>query len=251
MTITVLDNLSTDQSKAWIQQNYPEVSFVSAKENRVLCSYNDYLATIQEPVAILLNNDIKVDPGFIDPLIKYFESDPRCFLVAPQVKSFDGSWVEAGASHSGVRWGLFWCNARYPNYESNVLTPSSTDSSGFGAFSRDLFLKLGGYDVRYLPGIMEDVDLCLNAKKAGYHLFYEPKSVVYHMGQATFKKTFGSEGISRLAHRNNFLFMWKNFKGLGFWISHLFFLPLRLIWAALRGNTGMILGFFDALKTKK
>ena len=206
---------------------------------------------MSEDVAILLNNDIRVEPNFIDPLLKKFEKEPKTFLVAPRVMSFDGTWTEAGRSRAGIRFGIFWCNARYKGYEKEVMTASETFSSGFGAFSRKAFLELGGYDDRFMPGIFEDVDLCHRAQKSGYGLYYEPQSVVYHMGQATFKKEFGAEKISVLAHRNNFLYTWKNYSGVVFWLQHLFFLPLRLAFALLRGQTTFVQGFFQALKHPK
>jgi N-acetylglucosaminyl-diphospho-decaprenol L-rhamnosyltransferase len=248
--VTVLDNQSTDDSVAWIQKNFPKADIFKASANRVLCSYNEILPQIKEPVAVLLNNDIRVAPDFIDPLLEQFAKDPECFLVAPRVLSFDGTKTEAGRSKSGIKWGLFWCDARFKGYESELNVPSQTDSSGFGAFSRDKFVELGGYDDRFHPGIMEDVDLCHRAKKAGYHLYYEPRSVVYHMGQASFKKNFGVRGISVMAYRNNFLFMWKNFKDFRFRAAHILYLPFRLLFALLKGNTAMLEGFIQALKKK-
>ena len=93
--VTILDNLSTDRSEEYVRENYPGMEFVKAPENLVLCSYNDYLKKISEPVAILLNNDIRVDKDFIDPLVAKFDEDPGTFLVAPRVMSFDGKTLEA------------------------------------------------------------------------------------------------------------------------------------------------------------
>ncbi len=245
--VVVLDNLSQDDGLAYVRREFSEVEIGVAAQNRVLCSYNDYLATIQDPVVILLNNDIRVEKDFVAPLAQRFLDDPECFLVAPRVLSFDGTRVEAGRARCGFRWGMFWCDARYPGYEKEMMTASLTDSSGFGAFSREKFLALGGYDSRYLPGIMEDVDLCLKAKRAGLHLYYEPASAVYHMGQASFKKKFGPHKTAVLAHRNTFLFMWKNYSGVSFWASHILLLPFRFAYAALRGQWAFFQGFWEAL----
>lgn len=250
VAVSLIDNLSKDQGLAYIQNNFPEVEIWNAKENKVLCSYNDYAPLVSEEILIFLNNDIRVDSNFVDPLVRKFEEDPNCFLAAPRVMSFNGSMVEAGRARSGIRFGLFWCDARYPGYEKEVMTPSPTESSGFGAFSRQKFLELGGYDPRFLPGIMEDVDLCYRAKQKGYGLYYVPQSIVYHMGQASFKKKFGKSGISILAHRNNFLFMWKTFRGFGFFVRHAFFLPLRFLYSLLKGDTALIQGYFQALAKK-
>lgn len=246
--VTVLDNLSTDSSEQFVQENHPEAVFVKAPKNLVLCSYNDYLTHISESVVILLNNDIRVDEDFIPPLVTKFQDDPKTFLVAPRVMSFDGSRIDAARTKAKLRFGLFWTSGRYPGYEQEAMFPSETFSSGFGAFSRKKFLELGGYDERFLPGIMEDADLCLRAKRAGFHLYYEPQSVVYHMGQASFKKAFGSEKIRILAHRNNFFFMWKNFKGWKFWGIHLFFLPFRLLLSCFRGDWTLLKGLIQALQ---
>lgn len=248
--ITILNNPgpSSDDGTDYVRREFPEVDIVQAPENKILCSYNDYLPAISEDIVILLNNDIRVDPYFVDPLINKFREDEKTFLVTPCVMNFQGDEIQAGRSKSGIRFGLFWCDARYSGYEKDWIYASETDSSGFGAFSREKFIELGGYDDRFHPGIMEDVDLCYRAKKAGYRLYYEPQSVVHHMGQTSFHETFGKKGTAVLAHRNNFLFMWKNFKTGGFWFRHLLYLPLRLIFALLKGNVAMVLGFGQALR---
>ena len=246
--VTVLDNQSQDRGLDYVRRHFPEVEIETASANRVLCSYNEYLPKIKEPIVILLNNDIRVEPDFINPLVEKFLVDSDTFLVAPRVMSFDGGRVEAGPSKGEMWCGIFRCEARYRGYEKDALTASETFTSGFGAFSRKKFLALGGYDDRYLPGIMEDVDLCLRARRAGWRLYYEPRSVVYHMGQVSFKKKFGASQVAEIAHRNTFLFMWKNFSGPRFWVSHLAFLPLRIFVALLKGNLAFAKGFLAALR---
>lgn len=246
--ISVLDNQSTDSSEDLVKSRFSSVDFAKAPENLVLCSYNDYLKQISEPIVILLNNDIKTAPDFVDPLVKPFESDDTVFMAAPKVLSFDGKAMEAARTRAGLRFGMFWASARYPGYEQEADTPSETFASGFGAFSRKLFLELGGYDPLYFPGILEDADLCLRARRKGYKLFYEPKSVVYHQGQTSFHREYGAEKTSELAYRNTFLFMWKNFQGIRFWTSHLLFLPFRMVYTLCRGNTAFVKGFWRAVK---
>ena len=246
--VTVLDNLSQDNGLEYVRKEFPEVEIYNAPENKILCSYNEYLPKISEPVVIFLNNDIRVDEGFVDPLVRKFQRDPQTFLTAPRVMSFDGTRLEAGRTEAKIKWGIFWAGAQFPGFEEQAKIASETYSSGFGAISREKFLELGGYDTRFHPGIFEDIDLSYRARQKGYKLYYEPDSVVYHMGQASFKKAFGARGISVMAHRNNFLFMWKNFSGFKFWIGHLFFLPFRLLFALCQGKIALAAGFLEALK---
>lgn len=245
--VMILNNPGPEDGLDYARKNFPQVEIYQASQNKILCSYNELLPKLRDPVVILLNNDIKADEDFIDPLVESFKRDSRTFLAAPKVLDFEGKTVQAGRTKAGMKFGLFWSDARYHGYEKEVDKPSETFSSGFGAFDRVKFLELGGYDERYLPGIMEDADLSYRAQQAGYKLYYEPKSVVYHIGQVSFKKAYGARGTAILAHRNNFLFMWKNFSGFRFWAAHLFFLPLRLIFAVCRGNWPLAAGFFQAL----
>lgn len=250
VVVAILNNPSgqKDEGLDYVRSHYPEVEIWQSPVNKILCSNNLYLPQISEPVVILLNNDIRVDPGFIDPLVQRFSEDSRVFMTAPKVLRFDGQSLDAASSKAGMKWGMFWCSARYPGHEKDMDQPSETYSAGFGAFSREKFLQLGGYDELYQPGILEDVDLSCRARQAGYKLYYEPRSLVYHVGQASFKKEFGSRQTKVLAWRNTFLFMWKNFKGCGFWLQHLFFLPLRLAAALVMGRFEFVSGFGQALQ---
>jgi GT2 family glycosyltransferase len=120
-------------------------------------------------------------------------------------------------------------------------------AAGYGAFDRKKFLALNGYDDLYLPGRLEDSDLCFRAWKSGWKLFYEPRSVVYHKGGVSFHKKFGVFNTLRINHRNSFLFVWKNISDPEYILGHILFLPFRLLFALLRGNSSFVLGFFDAL----
>jgi len=244
--VVILNNPSDADGLEYVRDKFPQVEIVEAPENKVLCSYNPYLAASSVEVSILLNNDIRVDDQFVDPLVNRF-INPKVFLAAPKVMSFDGETVEAADTRAKIKFGLFWASARYPGYEKNVDVSGPTFSSGFGAFRTSLFNQLGGYDERYLPGIFEDVDLCLRAKRLGYELVYEPHSIVYHMGQASFKDAFKQEGLKILAARNQFLFLWKNYLGFQFWVSHIFWLPFRMAWDAVRGRFFLWQGLWQAL----
>jgi ADP-heptose:LPS heptosyltransferase/GT2 family glycosyltransferase len=246
--LTVLDNRSTDGSVAWLKTHFPEVETVVARENLLLVSFNDYVAQAKEDVVILMNNDIRVDSGFIDPLVRVFEERSDAFLASPQTLSFDGARYEGGRSRAKIRWGLFWSSSIFPGSEALQGKAGHTFASGFGAFHRKRFLALKGYDDLYLPGIIEDADLGFRAWREGFRSYYVPESKVYHLGQASFKKAFGEKRILTLAHRNSFLFIWKNLKDVSLWLEHFVFLIPRLLSAAVSGKAELAIGFFEALR---
>lgn len=245
--ITLLDNRSTDQGVAWVKKHFPQVAIQEASKNQCLVSYNEYLRTIEEDIVILLNNDMRVANDFVDPLVRVFEEHPDAFLASPQSFTFDGTRYNSGRSRAQIRWGLFWSSVIFPGYEILKEIEGPTFASGSGAFERKRFLALGGYDDLYLPGIMEDSDLGFRAWREGYRSYYIPKSHVYHMGQESFKKAFGKSGIATLAHRNSFLFIWKNITQPKLFLAHFLFLIPRILFSLLQGKPELFVGFFQAL----
>jgi len=243
--VTVIDNVSTDDSVSFLRSNFPDVDVVGAKANLVLCSYNNVLRTIKDDIVILLNNDIKVRSDFVDPLIEPFKEED-VFLTSPKSYSFDERY-EGGKSYAFMRYGIFGTDHSFKEDCEQANVKSYTFASGFGAFDREKFLELGGYDDLYLPGRLEDADLCFRAWKRGYKCYYEPKSVVYHKGAESFNSRFGVNGTLVITFRNVFLFTWKNISFPLFMFEHVVLLLPRLVFACLKGQTEFVYGFLKAL----
>ncbi len=77
-----------------------------------------------------------------------------------------------------------------------------------------LFHELGGFD-EYFFAHQEEIDLCWRMQLAGYKIFVQPLSKVYHVGGGTLpagrQKTY-------LNFRNNLVMLTKNLsRGEGFW----------------------------------
>ena len=86
--VIVIDNDSDDDSVAWLDRHYPQVRVIR-HANRGLCSFNDVVAELPGPVAVLLNNDIKLDPGAIDPLVEpLLESRPAKDSYVESLKAY-------------------------------------------------------------------------------------------------------------------------------------------------------------------
>lgn len=245
--ITVIDNESTDDSVNILKGFSSEITLIK-KDNRVFCSYNDVVREQSEEIAILLNNDIRVESDFIDPMVEVLKNNEQAFMVAPKCYDFGGVNAEGGRSKGFIKYGWFGAMARYPKWEEDLDKPGYTFQTGFGAVRRDMFVELGGYDDIYLPGRLEDADICFRAWKLGWKCYYEPKSVVYHMGGASFGKKFGKKGISAIDSRNSALFFWKNISSPLYWIKHILFIPVRIAWWLSRGDVPAIRGFFQAFK---
>lgn len=243
--VTVLDNQSTDGSVEFLRKEFKTLNVYIAKTNKLLCSYNEFAETIDDDLILLLNNDIKLDENFIDPMVDVFASGKDIFFVAAR-----GYWIKTkkyGGDRAKAKINLgivepdVWC----AGYERDILKPGYTLCGGIGMFDRSKFVKLGGYDDLYLPGRYEDVDLCYRGWRSGYKGVYQPKSVLYHYGGASFERDFLRTTIYETVFRNSILFMIKNIDDLFIWLQFLLFLPMRLVYYIFTGKLFLIKGFLS------
>jgi GT2 family glycosyltransferase len=245
--VTVIDNDSTDGSREELARMWPTVPVVH-RENRGLASFNDVLAGMDEPVVLLLNNDVKLDPAAVAPLLRVFEEHDDALFSAPLCWAFDGRTYEGMRTRVRSRFGLVQGMSRVPEFDRFLGNADLTASAGpVLAVDRRRFLHLGGYDPIYFPGRIEDLDLGFRGWMAGLRGYYEPRSVAYHRGFATFGPALGDAGCDRLAARNSFLFAWKNLAGRRL-ASHLCWIPARLVYWLVRGRLDLASGLFAALR---
>ena len=80
--VTVVDNGSTDGSCELVARRWPDVGLIR-EANLGLASFNRVLARLDEPVVLLLNNDIKLDPDAVGPLLEPFDGARRRPLLRP------------------------------------------------------------------------------------------------------------------------------------------------------------------------
>jgi N-acetylglucosaminyl-diphospho-decaprenol L-rhamnosyltransferase len=244
--VSVIDNGSSDGSPEIVADEWPSVGLVF-EENRGLASFNAVLPRLDEPVVLLLNNDIKLDPGAVGPLLRTFDREADALFAAPACWTFDGRDYEGMRTRVRTRFGLIQGLCRIPGHEALVDLPDLTASSGpILAVDRAKFLALGGYDPIYFPGRIEDLDLGFRAWMAGLRGYYVPESVAYHEGFGSFGPAFGREGCDRLATRNTLLFAWKNLSGRRL-ANHLAWLPARLAYALAARRVGFAFALFEAL----
>ena len=243
--ISVVDNGSTDGSVELIRTRWPGVRLIE-EENRGLASFNRVLATLQEPVVLLLNNDVKLEKNAVPPLLRVFQEHDDALFSAPLCWTFDGRTYEGMRTRVRWRFGLVQGMCRVPGHELLLDRASLTAAAGpVLAVHRERFLDLGGYDLVYFPGRIEDLDLGFRGWMAGFKGYYEPESVAYHRGFGTFEPALGAARCDALAIRNSFLFAWKNLGGARL-ASHLAWIPARLAYWILRGRIDLALSLAGA-----
>lgn len=215
--IVVADNASTDDSVAFLKKHFPDVRLIRLPANYGFAlGYNMALEEIQSDYYVLLNSDVEVTPGWIDPIIELMERDPTVAACQPKIKSYveKNKFEYAGASGGWIDY------FGYPFCRGRIFAVTETDhgqyndtqeifwASGAALFIRaNLFHNIGGFDGDYFAHA-EEIDLCWRLKNAGYKVMVRPRSVVYHVGGGTL--TYNTPFKAFLNFRNNLFNLLKN-----------------------------------------
>ena len=243
--LSVIDNASSDGSRAWLKSVLPEVGWFPRADNSILYAYNDIVGQVPEDLVLLLNNDIKVDPGFITPLIEALRARPEAFAASPRHVDFNGAY-NGGMNRCGRRLSLAWAGPSYPGAEQESLRSGETLFTGNGLFRRDKFLALGGFDRLYAPMGWEDTDLCSRAWGQGWPTLYVPQSLIHHKSSASIAKAFSQHARRSLGFRNAALWMLRNAPATElFWA--LLSLPATVAACALSGRWAQLDGLARSL----
>ncbi|MGI8893215.1 MAG: glycosyltransferase family 2 protein [Bacteroidia bacterium] len=215
--VIVADNASTDDSIEFVLKNFPGIQIIKNDKNYGFAEgYNVALQWVKSKYIILLNSDVEVTPGWIDPLISQMEADERIGAVQPKIKSWqDKQMFEyAGAAGGFIdKWGYPFCRGRIFNDLEEDLSQYNTSTEVFWATGAcmavraDVFLQAGGFDSDFFAH-MEEIDLCWRIKNLGYKIYCSPDSIVYHVGGGTLNKY--SPRKTYLNFRNNLMMMIKN-----------------------------------------
>lgn len=209
--IIVVDNASTDGSAEYVEANFPEVRVLRLPENLGFGGgSNAGFREAKNDIVVLLNNDMRVEPGFLAPLLQPF-SDPLVFSVSAQIFLSDPQRrrEETGLTETWWEGGRMLVSHR-ADPEITESFPCAYPGGGSSAFDRRKFLELGGFDDLFHPFYYEDTDLGLLAWKRGWKVLYAPTSVVFHEHRGTIGKKFSPEFINATVKRNALLYTWKN-----------------------------------------
>jgi GT2 family glycosyltransferase len=215
--VYVADNGSTDGSPDWVAENFSEVKLLRLGKNHGFAGgYNLAIDQIEAHYFVLLNSDIEVTNGWLNPLVNFMDNNPDTASCQPKILSYNQKdyFEHAGAAGCFIdKYGYPFCRGRVLNIVEKDLGQynSSIDvfwSSGACMIVRsDAWHKCGGFDPGFFAH-MEEIDLCWRFHKAGYRVHYLPDSVIYHVGGGTLP--YNSPMKTYLNFRNSLFLLYKN-----------------------------------------
>ncbi|MEM4325881.1 MAG: glycosyltransferase family 2 protein [Candidatus Pacearchaeota archaeon] len=159
----------------------------------------------------LLNNDTLVTKGWLENCIKVAESKNDIGIVGCKQKNFEGALVRCAGyiGPFGVKY-----------YYGNEIKEVNWVMGASMLIKREVIEKIGLIDEGFYPAYYEETDFIFRAKKAGFKIFFSPKSIILHKVSGYLKRE-GNEYFIRTFYKNRIRF----FVGRYGWI---YFIP-RLV----------------------
>jgi GT2 family glycosyltransferase len=215
--VIIADNGSTDDSITFLQTNYPTLRLVRFTENLGFAKgYNEALKQVEADYYVLLNSDVEVTAGWLQPQVDLLKTDINIVASQPKILSYKNKKMfdYAGAAGGWLdKYGYPFAKGRIfdvcekDNGQYDQSEPIFWASGAALLIRSKIFHEIKGFD-EYFFAHQEEIDLCWRMQLAGYKIYSCPAAVVYHVGGGTLPR--GNSLKTYLNFRNNRIMMSKN-----------------------------------------
>jgi GT2 family glycosyltransferase len=262
--IIVVDNGSKDGSVDYLRKQFPLITVLAQNRNLGFaagCNVGMKLALERGAEYVLpLNNDTVVDPSFLAELLTAAETLSRAAIVSPKIYFWD--WPDK----------LWWAGGRFnlwsgiPRHRGRKQVDTGQFdvvreidwATGCAALIRcDVLHRVGLFDETFF-GNVEDLDLSLRVRQAGYRIYYAPKAKLWHKEGADYRKNAG-EYLRKFTGTRNLLLVMRKHASVVQWMTFLpnflsryvaFYIALSLIRGDFRSAWAVVKGIGASVSTK-
>jgi hypothetical protein len=215
--IIVADNASTDNSLKVLKREFPEVKVITLEKNWGFAEgYNKALSQIDTEYYLLLNSDVRVEEGWLTPMMIYMSKNLDVAACQPKLLSdINPKMFEYAGACGGYidRYGYPFCRGRIFNTveqdmgQYDDIADIQWATGACLMIRREDYWNAGGLDARFFAH-NEEIDLCWRLRSMGKRIVCIPQSKVYHLGGGTLPQ--GNPRKTYLNFRNNLTMLYKN-----------------------------------------
>ncbi len=227
----VVDNGSGDGSVEYIRAEHPGVEIIGLPTNTGFAhAANLGLRAARCPLVALVNTDVVLASDWLARMAAALTADEGAASVACKMLDLADASRVYDAGDVLRRDGACEQRGRFGPDDGRWDEPGEVfgPCAGAALYRRDALLALGGFDERYFA-YLEDVDLALRLRLAGWSCRYEP-AVAMHAGEGSSGELPG--GHLYLVERNTLLLVAKAFPLR--WLPLVLYRQLGWAWHAFR-----------------
>jgi GT2 family glycosyltransferase len=248
--IIVVDNASSDDTLAMLENEFPQVRVIQNTRNEGYTRpLNQALKAASGAFLMPLNPDTLLTEDLFSPLLAFMAMRPQAGIITPKVLNQDCTLqmqCRRGEARPLEVFGyflhldrLFPKNKKLGGYlmrwlPENEIAEVPAVSGSCMLIRRAVIEQVGFFDEDYYA-YQEDADLCFRARRAGWKVYYVPTSAVVHFGGEGGSAVRPYQGVYQW-HRSYYLYYRKHLaRDYCFLFNWLYyaFMAIKLAWALL------------------
>lgn len=188
--VYIVDNASSENSKKYLKDNYPEAVVVLRKDGNYSAANN---AGIKKALKdgceyfVIANMDAKFDQNWLGELVKAVGADEKIGIAQSKILLYpktEEEWKKPKINSLGnvIHFLGFGFTKGYnkSDYRIKELPEIKGYASGCSfIIKKKVIDKIGGYNEEYYM-YHDDLEISWKAKLAGYKIVLAPKSIMWH-----------------------------------------------------------------------
>lgn len=239
--IIISDDHSSDDSVAFIKNNYPDIVLISNPVNKGFGgNANNGLLAATKDLVFILNTDVELTEGYFKTLLFLFER-PDTFGVMGRITGLDSEQIQDGAKYPDYSFGRIGGTLNYISRSRSTLY--SLYMSGANALvDRKKIMQIGGFNELFNPYYHEDVDLGIRAWRMGYKVYYQNTAFCRHPNSATIGMEPGNK-VHVISKRNKMYLHFLHLDGPELYYF-LLIIVLKTLFRLISGNINYVKSFY-------
>lgn len=222
--VIVADNNSSDGTIEMLSNEFKEIQLIINRKNLGFAkACNQGIRASKGQYIILLNSDTEIFPDTLFNLKSYLfneKNDPKTGIIGCKIMNPDGSLQYSTGNFPTLCSTIFdmfkpYHKRKYCLTDYNTLHEVDWVTGAFMVIDRNVINDVGFFDESYFM-YYEEVDLCLQAKKRGWKVFYYPFTSIVHKTPMSAKKDSTSLKVASEVRCSHLYYYRKNHNYLSF-----------------------------------
>lgn len=197
--VIVIDNASTDSSWGDLIPEFPDVQFISSKNNGGFSKANNQaIQKAKGEYLLLLNPDTELEGFYMKELLDFSDTKPEFGCLGVRMHDAEGNFLPESKRSVPDMFNSFeklFTNLKKNNsksyyrndIEEKEIAEVEVITGAFLLVKKAVYENIGGLDESYFM-YGEDIDLCYTLLRKGYKNYYYGKvSILHHKGESTVK----------------------------------------------------------------